>query len=156
MPHPAFIPRGSVFYACGVANGLAGLALLAGLGFDKAGISRQLARKCGGDEAKAADDVAVLGGVELEVRSKGILLVGMGSLLLCAAATSDKKLLTQLAGIIAAGDLALLALWGAAKAADPSFPRLDSERRVAPWALGWKALEAGALGAYLFSCVARK
>ena len=156
MPHPAFLPRGSVFYACGVLNGVAGLALLGGFGFDRLGLQQRFAQKWGGDASKAADDLAALSGVELEVRSKGLLLAGMGSLLLCAAATSDRKLLVQLAGIMVAGDLALLALWGAAKRADPAFPRLESERRVAPWALGWKAAEAAALGAYLVSCAARK
>ena len=156
MPHPAFLPRGSVFYACGVLNGVAGFALLGGFGFDRLGIQQKFAQKFGGDTAKVADDLATLSGVELEVRSKGLLLAGMGSFLVCAAATNDRKLLFQLAGIMVAGDLALLALWGAAKRADPAFPRLESERRVAPWALGWKAVEAAALGAYLVSCAAAR
>ena len=65
----------------------------------------------------------------------------------------------QLAAVVAAGDLALLALVAyykrAARKEGREFPALEAERAVLPFGVAWGALEAGALLAYLAICVRR-
>ena len=151
MPHPAFLPRESVFLICGGVNVLAGALIFARPFGDKAALTKRL-------EA-AKPELVALEGTELQLRGKGIILAGVGSLLLCAGASRSKALCTQLAAVVAAGDLALLALVAyykrAARKEGREFPALEAERAVLPFGVAWGALEAGALLAYLAICVRR-
>lgn len=159
MPHPAFLPRESLFLVCGGVNVLAGAIIFARPFGDKAELTKRLAQKFAGRVEAVKPDLATLEGAELQLRGKGIILAGVGSLLLCAGASRSKALCTQLATVVAAGDIALLALIAhykrAARKEGREFPALEAERAVLPFGVAWAALEAGALLAYLASCVRR-
>jgi hypothetical protein len=159
MPHPTFLPRESVFLICGGVNVLAGALIFVRPFGDKAELTKRLAQKFDGRIEAAKPDLATLEGAELQLRGKGIILAGVGSLLLCAGASRSKALCTQLAAVVAAGDLALLALVAyykrAARKEGREFPALEAERAVLPFGVAWGALEAGALLAYLAICVRR-
>jgi hypothetical protein len=159
MPHPAFLPRESLFLICGGVNVLAGALIFVRPFGDKAELTRRLAQKFDGRIEAVKPDLATLEGAELQLRGKGIILAGIGSLLICAGASRSKALCTQLAAVVAAGDLALLAMVAyykrAAQKEGREFPALEAERAVLPFGVAWGALEAGALLAYLASCVRR-
>lgn len=149
MSHHRLLPTRSVFFACAGLNIVAGAYLLIKpLPIEE--FTKKFAAKHGGDASKAQGDVVLLKGTELQLRGKGILLMGLGSALLCAVASSDKKLLHHMAAIIAAGDVALLALWAKERSADPEFPRVDA-KSARVW-VGLAAAEAAALVGYLASC----
>jgi hypothetical protein len=140
-----------VLYAAAGVNIAAGAYLIANP-FPPSLPSR-LAQKFGGDEKRAATDLALLEGTRVQVQGKGAILVGVGALLAAAARGGDAKVLRLVTAFIAAGDLALLALWAAAKQQKQKKPALlDEERAALPYALGYAALEAAALGSYAYYC----
>lgn len=142
----------SVFYAAAGMNMLAGAALFVSP-MPIAEIKQKLAKKFGGNLSKVESDVALLKGAELQLRGKGVILFGVGSLLLCALATKDKKLLRTLVAAVAVGDVAMLALYAKAKQDDAEFPRLESEKKFFPLGLGYVVAEALAFGSYAFYCM---
>lgn len=137
-----------LLYAAAGFNILAGAYLLT-TPFP-ASLKTRLAQKFGGDESRVDADLALLSGTRLQIQGKGAILVGIGALLAAATRSGDNKVLRFVTALIAAGDVALLALWAAA----PS-PRtaLEEEGKAMPLALTYAALEAAALGSFAYYCV---
>lgn len=140
-----------LFYAAAGVNVCVGTSLLL-KPLPKDEILSKFAQKFGGDAKKAEADMAVLKGTELQIAGKGVVLIGLGGLLLAAMRSKDKTFLNSVVAVIAAGDVALLALWAAQHRKNPAFLSLDSERAVMPASLAYAAAEAVAFGAYLWSC----
>ena len=140
------------FLLSGGMNVVAGVVLFTKPWADKEELVSRLARKFGGDRSKVQPDLALLAGAEMQLRGKGVLLAGIGSLLICAGASGNRKLMIALAGTVAAGDLILLALARFYRSRDAGFPALEAERALLPAGLGYAALEAGVFAAFLASC----
>lgn len=148
-----------LFYAAAGVNILAGATLIADP-LQKKDLVKALARKFGGNTKQAEDDLVSLAGTEMQVRGKGVVLVGVGALLLCALGHArqfpgDKTFLNALVGTIALGDVALLGLYFAEKQKNADFPALESEKKLLPIGIAYAAAEAVAFGSYLASCTMR-
>jgi energy-converting hydrogenase Eha subunit E len=144
------LPRESLFWVVGGLNIAFGVALFAGKGFPRAELAGKLSSAR--DPAASAADLELLRGADVGLRGKGVILAGVGSLILCAAASGDRPMLKRLAAMVAVGDVALVGMLLAEKRRDPAFPRLDTEAAAVKFGLIYAAVEAVALGAYVAVC----
>lgn len=147
--HKQAIP--ALFLTAAGIHGLRGINLLYnGLPTD---LGERLSKIHGGNTKQNEYALSLLRGTQLELQGKGVILLGMSSLLLCALGSKDHTFVRTLCAFLAVGDMAILALYlrDQYSNTNKTLP-LPSEQRYSKAFLTYTFLEGTALGVYAAVC----